>query len=204
MAASPDPQRNLQLRACGLLSTWLQEPSSRLAPDLTFAQTVPGTTWGGGIIDFSFHWTVQQTLDAMYIIMTSDNGCPQPNLASDVLQWSAQFSLWLATSFWGRSSSIRLNNIATAYYLLRVHLCMFRGDVACASRLLTHVRDVMIPGQILATGQQPFETNRADAVSYSLQNLRSFMQLAFLAGKLIELTSPFLFYFPPSFHLISI
>lgn len=161
---------------------WLQNPTTRVVPDLTFAQVIPGTAWGGAIIDFSYSWMMQHTLDSLHTLLTSNGGCSDPTLRPAVLQWTANFSLWLNTSYWGAVVMMHSNNHITAYHALSAHLCLFRGDIDCALMLLTRARDILLPNQVLPTGEQPFETIRGDGISYSLQNLRTFLQMATMAG----------------------
>lgn len=165
-------------RACSMMKSFFVNSSTLVFPDLTYAQCVPGTLRGGGIIDFSFSWTTQQVLDAMGILLSEDGGCSDKSLAPAVIAWMRKFKVWLDTSSWGIIAFNANNNIATSYHALRAHLCLFIGDRICARSILLYIREILLPAQVAPSGVQPQEVKRVDGISYSLQNLRTLLQLA--------------------------
>ena len=99
--------------ACGLLSVWFVAPATRMVPDLSLAQIVPGTTRGGGIVDLSFLFTTHATLDAVALVLASGR-CGAATQAG-VVVWLGLLAAWLESSPWGAVEAGVPNNRATQY-----------------------------------------------------------------------------------------
>ena len=53
---------------------------------------VPYSVSGGGIIDMSYTFTAQQTLDAVMLLLRTGPGC-DPAIEAGVLRWTSQLSV---------------------------------------------------------------------------------------------------------------
>ena len=108
--------------ACGLLQTWFVAPATRMAPDLTYAQLVPGTGRGGGIVDLSYQTTTLDLLDAVALVLGSCGRDTQAGVAA----WLGLLAAWLASSSWGAYVATFPNNHATQY-TVRVALLVIQS-----------------------------------------------------------------------------
>jgi hypothetical protein len=111
-------------RASMLVRTWFLDESSRMNPNLNYAQAIPGANNGtaGGIIDISDHHKLLDILDSMTMLSAS----AEPAVAAawsaadaaGLLAWVAQFKRWIETAQLSRVEGGPSNNHGTWHDLL--------------------------------------------------------------------------------------
>ncbi len=166
-------------KAATILRTWFLAPATRMNPNLTYAQGVPGASDGqpGGIIDTA---DLPQVVDAVALL----SGSPAWTAAdqSGMRSWFGSYLSWLQTSTDGRAEAVTTNNHATWYADQITAYALFVGDAALARATVLRAESSIIAAQITTAGTQPVELARADTWSYSTYNVAGLARLAQLAA----------------------
>ncbi len=166
--------------AAFLIRAWFLDESSRMNPNLRFAQLIPGRTAmrGTGIIDGR---DLSRIVDAVGLLDGSPgwSGSDQ----SALQRWFGDLADWLLESPQGRMEARASNNHGTWFDVQVALFARFAGRDEVATRVLSE-SVYRINGQIQPDGSQPLELRRTLALHYSLFNLKAFVSLAALAEPL--------------------
>ncbi|WP_165699440.1 alginate lyase family protein [Hymenobacter jejuensis] len=167
-------------RASKLLRVFFLDADTRMNPNLSFGQGIPGMADGRsyGIIE-SRHLT--EIPDALALM----NGAKSidANLVSGLKSWYKQFTQWLLTSQIGREEGNNKNNHGTFYDVQVVDYLLFTGDKAQAKQHLENQTVPRLASQIEPDGSQPLELARTRPWNYTTMNLQGWVELALLAPK---------------------
>ncbi|HEX9510303.1 MAG TPA: alginate lyase family protein [Puia sp.] len=167
------------VKAAALLRHWFLNDSTRMNPNLDYAQAIPGVndgrSWGiiesialtgiadaAGLLEGSRSWT------------NADAGA--------LRQWYKQYLDWMLTSKNGKEEHAAKNNHGTWYLVQAADFALFTGDVG-AARELTEEGKLKMDGQIEKDGKMPLELARTNALWYSTYNLQAWFKLGILAEK---------------------
>lgn len=162
-------------KAVVLLRAFFLDSSTRMNPNLQFAQGIPGVNTGRGIGLIETRG-LTRVVDAIGLLRGS-----KALTAADLqgLQdWFAKFLQWMRESKNGRDEAAAKNNHGTFYDLQVVSFALFLGKNELAETILQAAREKRIAVQIEPDGRQPLELARTRAWSYSVGNLDGLMQLA--------------------------
>jgi hypothetical protein len=161
--------------AAVLLRTWFIDPATRMNPNMTYAQAIPGVVdgRGTGIIDTRHFW---QVIDAIGLIKPS-GALSDADLAA-LHQWFSDYTQWLMTSKGGRDEAAARNNHGSYFDEQVVNQALFIGDIPLAQKVLKEALAKRIDVQVDAHGHQPLELERTRAFHYSAFNLQALYRLA--------------------------
>lgn len=167
-------------KAVELLKVWFLNEDTKMNPNLTFAQGIPGENSGRGIgiIEFS---AIANTITAIEILEI--NHAMDAKTSQGLRQWFTDYLHWLQTSENGIFEKNTKNNHGTWYDVQTVSILFFLDKKEEAKQLLEAVKTGRIASQINSKGEQPHELARTKALSYSIMNLKGFTQLAYLGSK---------------------
>ncbi len=176
-------------RACDHLRAWFVTPTTRMNPNLQFAQAVQGVSTGRsyGIID---------TLHLVEVARAASLLTPQMLSAEDsaaVKGWFSSYLEWLNASDPGKTERDAKNNHAMCWALQAAEYARLAGDEAARRDVYGRYRDILLPDQLAMDGSFPRELTRTKPYSYSIFN---FDVMALLCESLKGLTPD-----PPSFEL---
>jgi hypothetical protein len=162
-------------RAELLLRTWFLDKKTRMNPNLTFAQAVPGVEEGRGtgIVDTR---DLARVVDAIGLIEGT-----RPWTVDDekgMLAWTREYLTWLQTSKNGQEERAAKNNHGTWYDAQVAVLALFVGDSALAQRTIARSAAQRFAEQVLPSGEHPLESARTRPLHYTLFNLEPFERLA--------------------------
>lgn len=165
-------------KAIALIDTWFINPETRMAPNLNFAQGVPGVAEGrgSGVLDGRYFAT--RVVDSLILLRQAPGW--QPKQEQALQQWMGEYLDWLLTSKLGKKEASAMNNhgnwyavqvAGIAWYLHKPQV--IRDMVKLSAGKLDH--------QLAADGSQPEELARTRSFHYSYFNLQALTLLAQLA-----------------------
>ncbi len=162
-------------KASEMLRTWFIDPTTRMNPNMDYAQAIPGRVNGRdiGIIDGA---GFIEMLDFIRFIDPAD--CWSDSDRKGLKQWFADFLNWMQFSDNGRGEYEKLNNHGTWYDAQVAAYALFTGQKDFARHILVKSKEKRIVAQIKPDGSQPKELSRTKSLSYSTMNLRAFITLA--------------------------
>jgi hypothetical protein len=165
-------------KANELLRVWFIDPSTRMNPNLQYAQAIPGVTTGRGIGLIETRG-LTRLVDAVGLLAGS-KAWTQAHQRS-LQDWFAKFLQWMQDSENGREESAAENNHGTYYDLQAISYALFVGQTNLAKEIARTACQKRIAKQIEPDGRQPLELARTRAWSYSTGNLQGLLSLARLA-----------------------
>ncbi len=162
-------------RATLLIRTWFLDPTTRMNPNLQFAQAVLGVNdgRGTGILDAR---GLPDVTDAIAMLQGSKSWTPADETA--IRSWFSDYYNWLTTSENGLYEAKAKNNHGSWYDFQAVGIALFLGKQGDARAMLMESRTKRIALQIEADGKQPLELSRTKSFSYCVFNLEALTRLA--------------------------
>jgi hypothetical protein len=155
-------------KAAQLLRVFFLDPSTRMNPNLRFAQAVPGRSSGRswGIIDGLHLVEIPRAIEAM----ENSAGFP-PEVLTGMKEWFAGLVRWMTTSKNGRDEAAAKNNHAVAYYLQVAVFSEFTGDETQLAECRRQFKTVFVQNQMAQDGSFPRELARTKPYGYSIFQL---------------------------------
>lgn len=157
-------------KAVEQLRVWFINKSTRMNPNLNYAQTIPGKFGGKGrcygVIDgYSFI----EMLEAVQLLEQSKSFTTKDSKA--LKQWFSQFLNWILTSEQGIEEGRQLNNHSTAHDVQVIAYAKYVGNRKVMNQYLDEFYQKRLLAQIEPDGKQPRELRRTLAFGYSQYNL---------------------------------
>lgn len=151
-------------RAALLVRTWFLDPATRMAPNMDFAQGIPGRTngRGEGIIEASDFSTV---IEAVGLIAPS--GALSDQEHEQLTTWFAQFATWMATSENGTVEMNKTNNHGVFYDFYLAHFALFAGLDKVTKNVVSNFPKFRLARQMDKQGRFIAELKRTRSWHYS-------------------------------------
>jgi hypothetical protein len=152
------------------LRAWFLDPSTRMNPNLQYAQAIHGRSTGRGIgiID-----TIHLVEVARAIEVLKKSSALSMTELGGIIQWFTNYLVWMTTSKNGIEEREAKNNHGTCWVMQVAAFAHLTGD----QKLLDFCRDrfktVIVPNQIAVDGSFPQELRRTKPYGYSLFNLEA-------------------------------
>jgi hypothetical protein len=162
-------------RAAEWLRAWFTSESTRMNPNLEFAQCVPGRSTGLPI-GLIRGMTLLDVARSARLLSGSTAWSATDQAALD--RWLAEFRGWLDDSQLGHEESRATNNHGTWFDAQRAVLSLYLGDRQRARQVVQSARDGRLARQIAPDGRQPMEMLRTKSWDYSVMNLEAWIVLA--------------------------
>jgi hypothetical protein len=162
------------VKAAEMLRVWFVAPATRMNPNMTYAQAIPGIVDGRGIgiIDSRAFIDV---MDAVELIRPS-NALREIDYQA-IRLWYRIFDLWLLASENGFEEGNWHNNHGTWYDAQVVAFSLFTDQQELAKRQLKIAALRRVAGQFDKDGRQVAELERTRPFHYSQFNLQAFSRL---------------------------
>jgi hypothetical protein len=150
------------------LRAWFVQPSTRMNPNLQYAQAIHGrvTGRGIGIID-----TLHLVEVARAIPFLRETSALSATEHEQVKQWFADYLQWMTTSKNGMEERDAKNNHGTCWVMQVAQFAQYTGNRQLVEYCSERYKTVLLPGQLAADGSFPLELKRTKPYSYSLFNL---------------------------------
>jgi Alginate lyase len=164
-----------------ILLAWFSDPATKMNPNLTHAQAIPGRSSGRGAGIIETH-NLPELLDAVAMLNRSKHWDPTNRR---VLQdWFQAYLVWLLESREGQTEAKAQNNHGNWYDVQVASYALYVGQNELAKKVLSEFPTRRIAKQIAPDGRQPRELERTQAWNYSLFNLEALFDAASIADKL--------------------
>ena len=151
-------------RAALLVKTWFLDPATRMAPNMDFAQGIPGRVngRGEGIIEASDFSTV---IEAVGLIAPS--GALSDQEHEQLTTWFAQLATWMATSENGTVEMNKANNHGVFYDFYLAHFALFAGLDKVTKNVVSNFPEFRLARQMDKQGRFIAELKRTRSWHYS-------------------------------------
>src|SRR3954466_10464753 len=147
---------------------WFVDTTTRMNPNLQFAQAIKGrfTGRGIGIIDTIQLMEVVQGL----LAMGNEKGADKEKVAA-IRNWFAEYLHWLTTHKYGKDEMNAANNHGTCWVMQVAVFAKFTGNKNLMDFCTERYKTVLLPNQMAADGSFPQELRRTKPYGYSIFNL---------------------------------
>jgi hypothetical protein len=161
--------------AAAHIRAWFVDDSTRMNPNLQYAQAIHGRTpgRGTGVID-----TIHLVEVARAIPVLAESGALSPAAGDAARKWFAEYTLWMTTSKNGIEERDTKNNHATCWLMQVAAFAQLTADRALTAWCAERCKSVIVPGQIEPDGSQPQELRRTKPYGYCLFNLEALATLS--------------------------
>lgn len=167
-------------KMASMLRTWFLNERTRMNPNGTYAQMVPGRNDGlgrpEGILDL---YSLIDAVDAA-TVLERDNLLSKKEMKA-LRAWFSAYVDWLLTSESGKGEYAAKNNHGIAYDVQTVVYARFAGRDEVARELIETFAERRLERQIEADGKQPRELARTTAFGYSTYNLTHMLDMCVAA-----------------------
>lgn len=162
-------------KASELLNVWFLNPETKMNPNLTHAQGIPGRVPGRaiGIIDSR---VLLRVLDGLAFLEPSGE-INKKDLAG-IKKWFEEFNNWLVFGEYAYEERNWPNNHGTFYDVQVAGISMFLGDEKLAYDTIKKAQYVRMASHIGSKGQNFHELERANPFHYSRFDLEALLTLA--------------------------
>ncbi|MFI3293388.1 MAG: alginate lyase family protein [Rikenellaceae bacterium] len=170
-------------KAISRLRTWFVDPSTRMNPNLNFAQVRKGHDNNrgnkSGVLDgYSF----VEMLDAVSLLEI--RGAIPQNICDSLHSWFGEFTDWMLTSEQGIAESRGRNNHAIGYDIQLTRYAIYGGRDSLARAVISSFPSRRLERQIMEDGRMPEELKRTIAFFYSRYNLEHMIDICDIARSL--------------------
>ncbi|WP_148242824.1 alginate lyase family protein [Enterobacter asburiae] len=147
-----------------MLDTWFLNKKTRMNPDLSYAQAIPGIVNGRGIgiIDTRVLIDVADS-----IVLLHHAGFLSDKEVQGYKSWYSAYTTWLLTSTNGQEEGNWYNNHGAWYDAQVTAFSLFSGDIKQARRQIDIFKNRHLVAQVNAKGELPAELERTRSFHYT-------------------------------------
>jgi len=161
-------EENYATHALRHLRAWFIAESTKMNPNLKFAQAVKGkaTGRGTGIID-----TIHLVEVARAISTLEQSGLMTTSERDAIRNWFAEYLRWIMTHEYGIQERDAKNNHGTCWVMQAAAFAAVCADTAVMESCRVRFKTVLLPNQLAPDGSFPLELKRTKPYGYSLFNV---------------------------------
>jgi hypothetical protein len=150
------------------LNAWFIDESTRMNPNLLYAQAIKGKVTGRavGIIDMIQMMEVAQGI----LVMQASNSFDKKSLTV-IKKWFADYLDWVTTHPYGIEEREAKNNHATCWVMQVAVFAKLVNNQQLLDYCANRYKTVLLPNQMDMNGSFPLELKRTKPYGYSLFNL---------------------------------
>lgn len=162
-------------KAAELLRVFFINEETRMNPNLTYGQSIPGICTGRGVGLIDTHG-LGGMMDALLLLDSSKSWTAADKKAMQA--WIQEFYTWMLESEIGKDEARAKNNHGSAYDFQICAYAIYCGHPEVAREQLEKVTRGRMDEQFPADGSQPWELARTNSWGYSTGNLNIWINLA--------------------------
>jgi len=157
------------------LEAWFINDSTRMNPNMLYAQAIKGryTGRGIGIIDALPLVEVSRS-----VVLLEQTAFVSPEKIKEIKDWFTDFLNWLNEHEYGKAEMIHPNNHGSCFALQAAAYAGLTGNDSVLKACAARFREDFLPRQMGPDGSFPLELERTKPYSYSLFNLDALCTLA--------------------------
>ncbi|QTF10267.1 alginate lyase family protein [Brenneria izadpanahii] len=167
-------------KAISMIRTWFIDPTTRMNPNLDYAQGVPGIASGRGAGVLDGRYFAVRIVDALIMLRKAPGWTTLDE--QQMQQWMREYLRWLQTSKLGKKESAAMNNHGSWYAVQVAGIAWYVGKTDSVKSMAALLRRKM-DHQLQADGSQPEELARTRSFHYSYFNLQAMTDMATLASQ---------------------
>jgi len=157
------------------LLAWFADSTTRMNPDMLYAQAIWGRFTGRGIGLIDAYHLVEVAQSAKILI--EKKVIPEPD-AVKIKAWFSQFLKWMTTHSYGIDEMNAKNNHGTCWVATASAMASLVGDETVKKMCADRFKNILLPSQMAADGSFPLEIKRTKPFGYSLFNMDAFCNIA--------------------------
>lgn len=159
---------------CQQLDTWFINAQTRMNPDFSYCQFIPGRNGGRGnpqgMADvYNFNEIIEG------VRLTNSVKSVGRSRMRGLKKWFGAFANWMQTSDYGKTASNFKNGQTLTYDTTLYDFMLFTGKKSARKAIFNHFYEKRISKQIEDDGKMPEALRRTCAYRYSLTNLQRFL-----------------------------
>jgi hypothetical protein len=160
--------------AAAHIRAWFVDESTRMNPNLQYAQAIHGRTTGRGtgVID-----TIHLVEVARAIPLLAEAGSLKAADFDATKKWFEEYAKWMTTSKNGMEERDAKNNHGACWLMQVAAFAGLTGNKELMAWCAERFRTVIVPGQIQPDGSLPLEMARTKPYGYCLFNLEAITTL---------------------------
>ena len=143
------------------LNAWFVDDSTRMNPNLQYAQAIHGRSTGRGT----------GIIDTIHLVEVARSAALLG--AGSVKPWFAEYARWMTTHPNGIAERDAKNNHGTCWVMQVAEFAALTGNSQLTDYCRERFNTVLLPGQMGADGRFPLEMARTKPYGYSLFNLEA-------------------------------
>ena len=150
------------------IDSWFMDDSTKMNPNLLYAQAIKGiaTGRGIGIIDTIHLVEVVQSL-----IKLEEAGVLPAEYADKTKEWFAEYLDWMSTHPYGIKEKNAANNHGTCWAMQAAEFAKYTGNEEMMDSCRVRFKNLFLVRQMASDGSFPLELDRTKPYGYSLFNL---------------------------------
>lgn len=150
------------------IDAWFMDDSTKMNPNLLYAQAIKGiaTGRGIGIIDTIHLIEVVQSL-----IKLEETGMLPAEYADKTKEWFAEYLEWMSTHPYGIKEKNAANNHGTCWAMQAAEFAKYTGNEEMMDSCRAGFKNLFLVRQMASDGSFPLELDRTKPYGYSLFNL---------------------------------
>lgn len=150
------------------IDSWFMDDSTKMNPNLLYAQAIKGiaTGRGIGIIDTIHLIEVVQSL-----IKLEEAGVLPAEYADKTKEWFAEYLDWMSTHPYGIKEKNAANNHGTCWAMQAAEFAKYTGNEEMMDSCRVRFKNLFLVRQMASDGSFPLELDRTKPYGYSLFNL---------------------------------
>jgi hypothetical protein len=162
-------------KALDHLKAWFTDSTTRMNPNMLYAQAIWGRFTGRGIGLIDAYHLVEVAQSAKLLI---DKNVIQKTDGEKIKAWFRQFLAWMTTHPYGIDEMNAKNNHGTCWVVTASAFATLVGDESTREMCSVRFKNILLPSQMASDGSFPLELKRTKPFGYSLFNMDAFCNVA--------------------------